>query len=212
MFDRYEAHHYDGPELPAELSEIEQRLGRMKLALPRVDRDQLMFAAGSAAASQDGPAMHIARPSWSEHQFALGRSWLASRFWPAATATMTAATVLLATMLIRQSPPAKESPELVATQVTVNPQPALAVAQPDLETTNPWSARWSSWPWAGPPSSGYLATRHAALMHGLAALDREAFAEETGGRPVDTRERPATARELLQELLPEPISPLGARS
>src|SRR3954453_7756406 len=91
------------PEIAPELRALERQLRRMTPAAPLVDRDRLMFAAGQAAVSadarQDGHAaydragrpLRTARPSWA-----------ARRFWPAATFTMTAATLLLATMLVWQ--------------------------------------------------------------------------------------------------------------
>jgi len=58
-----------------------------------------------------------------------------------------------------------------------------------------------AWPWSGRQPRGYLGVRYVALTQGVAALDRE-FPTAVG----DTSEPapPATARQLLEELLPKP--------
>ena len=95
-------------ELAPELAALQRQLAQqLTPAAPRVDRDQLMFDAGRAAerASQDGRAIYLAGPSWAGRTGPNVRatgSASARRFWPAATATMTAATILLSALLVWQ--------------------------------------------------------------------------------------------------------------
>src|SRR5262245_23404099 len=96
MFDEQEPDEF---ELAPELLVFRQELDKLQPAAPRIDRDQLMWNAGRAAArtGQDGRDIHIAGPSWA------GR--FRRHIWPAATATMTAATLLLSAMLLWQRSP-----------------------------------------------------------------------------------------------------------
>jgi hypothetical protein len=127
-----------------------------------------------------------------------------SYFWPAATATMTAATLLLSAMLVWRSPDAIDTPQVTTVVEAAKPQVVATPAVVSTEPSDIWPANWSIWPALGPPTSGYLAVRHAALTQGLAPLEHESFNAGYDGTPSETRARPpATARELLQELLPE---------
>src|SRR5688500_8952861 len=76
-------------ELTPELAALERQLSALSLSPPRIDRDKLMVQAGRAAASRPRWSINLASPPW-------GRS----RIWPASTAAMPAASVLLATMLV----------------------------------------------------------------------------------------------------------------
>ena len=143
MHDEQESHEHP---LPAELAALERHLAALTPAAPRVDRDRLMFAAGRASAMAGG-SPSVARPQ-------PPTVWL----WPAATALMTAATILLATMLVWQ----RDEAEPLAS----NPQ-AVDVA----------------------------------LTQGIGALDREFRAVNGAASELPP---PATARQLLEELLPTP--------
>jgi hypothetical protein len=125
-------------------------------------------------------------------------------FWPAATATMTAATLLLSAMLVWRAPHAVNTPPVTTLAEATKPQVVATPAVLATEPSDAWPANWSIWPALGPPTSGYLAVRHVALTQGLAALDHESLNTGHDGTPSETRARPpATARELLRELLPE---------
>lgn len=136
---------------------------------------------------------------------------------------MTAASVLLAAMLVFRSPPAFDQPHVADVAVTqpsedasdegihapADAEPTPTVADAAYATTD----RWSAWPWSGPPTTGYLAARHVALTWGIAALERRSAATTTDsvGTNGGASRPPATARELLRELLPEAAPPTGAR-
>src|SRR5262245_36381221 len=116
MFDEQKSNEN---ELTPDLAAFERQLRGLAhgLAAPRIDRDQLMLAAGRAAAEGPVPATPRAARS---------RAWL----WPAATFTMTAATLFLATMLVWQN-----HEHAIALQQAMapgnhdlasNPQPAVA--------------------------------------------------------------------------------------
>jgi len=168
-------------QLPAELAEIERKLAGFTPAAVRVVRDQLMFAAGQA-------------------QAAAGRARASSRFWPAATAMMTAASILLAATLLLQH--------------DVDRMAAKPQAASDVDTTDKafgdapdgnnnefvrFDASHNAWPWSARPTSGYLGLRYVALTQGVGAIGDRPIA--ANGAP-DEPSPPATARELLQELLP----------
>jgi hypothetical protein len=186
MFDEREPKQF---ELAAELKMLEKQLAALKVAAPSIDRDRLMFAAGQAAA---------ARPRWPG--YIAGPSWAGSRFWPAATATMTAATVLLATMLAwRERPPNTVRPILVAPPIAEVRQPAhAAVAR--VKEVQPGNR--SDWQFAHRPASGYLGIRQIALTEGVGAIPSSVA---TSGASVvagsDERVSPATVRGLLNEFV-----------
>jgi hypothetical protein len=165
------------PALPAELARLEEQLAGMSPNAPHVDRDRLMFDAGAASA-QPGRLGYIAEPSW-----------LGGRFWHAATVTMTAATVVLAAMLLRQRDVDHElaampsSAEIAATTEAAEPAVGPSLLLP---------------PDRIPP--GYLGVRHVALTQGVGALDEKTSV--SSGLNGDVRP-PATSRELLEELLPK---------
>jgi hypothetical protein len=168
------------PELPAELAALERQLTQLTPAAPRVDRDQLMFAAGRTSRSAE-------------------RSWTGSWFWPAATALSTAATILLATLLVwqRNGLPSDAMRPTVTTNNVAAPEDAndfrsLVADRPAW----PWSDRWSD-----RMPSGYLGVRYVALTQGVAALDRGI---PTAVGDASEPSPPATAQQLLEELLPKP--------
>jgi hypothetical protein len=177
--------------LPAELAALEQRLAAFTPAAVRVDRDRLMFAAGRVAAVVGG-SPSVVRPQ--PHT-----AW----YWPAATVLMTAASILLAVMLVRQTEwrPMTAKPaasHLVGTSDnTVKP-----AAGSDSIQFDQLAADRGSWPWSARPTSGYLALRYVALTQGVGAI---------GGRPAaangvpDEPTPPPTARELMEELLPAAV-------
>ena len=163
--------------LPPELAGLEEQLAAMSPNAPRIDRDRLMFAVG-AASVRPGRLGNIAEPSW-----------LGGRLWPAAGAMMTAATVVLAAMLLRQRDADHEmaampsSAEIAATTEAAEPAVGPSLLLPSDRI---------------PP--GYLGVRYVALTQGVGALDEETSV--SSGLNGDVRP-PATSRELLEELLPK---------
>jgi hypothetical protein len=137
-------------------------------------------------------------------------------FWPTATAAMTAATVLLATMLIMRSgqvasrPPGSEMAPVVE---VVDQRPSAAPGGDVMAVNVDGSDVMKSapiWPWATPPTTGYLAIRYVALTQGVAALDHDALTGTTGNNRTsgDESRPPVNSRQLLEELLLE-IAPRG---
>ena len=181
MFDETEIGEF---RLAAEAAALQQQLAKLDLAPPRLDRDALMFAAGRAAGLQQSTMPNI------RHRAA----WL----WPAATAITTAASLLLAAMLVQQSQPRG------AAQQAANPQAAVAerVEVAEVRRLRSDDAAMLSMPRA---TSGYLGLRHLALTQGVAALETERLMANGRGTGLDapSRPAPANARDLFNELLHE---------
>lgn len=208
MFDEHEPAEL---ELTPDLAAIERQLARLTPAAPRIDRDRLMFAAGQAAArstwsenfsTEPRRLGYIAGPSRAGEILARP-SRAGGWFWPASTATMTAATLLLATMLVWQ-----RAAQPIAAQSSTPPLPTtVATAPPDQSvgatgSITPAAVQSENfgWPIVSPPTTGYLGLRYIALTRGVGELEthnRTASSDfETSGNT------PATQRELLRELLP----------
>jgi hypothetical protein len=188
------------PEIAPELNALEQQLHRMTPAAPRIDRDRLMYAAGHAAAlgesGRDGWAMY--HRAGSSHAVA-SPSWGARRFWPAATFIMTAATLLLATMLVwqRQAHPFASQVDVLppfTTQASEQPRMAIAPAPSESATSSFGS------PTLLHPSNGYLGIRYAALTRGVDAWRPTPQTSAGDGDLYD--EAPRTQCKMLEELLP----------
>lgn len=175
MSDQNESERY---ELPAELATLEKNVAVMLPAMPRVDRDQLMFAAGMVRGERRG---------------ARGRNWL----WPTATALATAASLLLAVALWRQTSSPNGPKRVIAIQPAVNPQSA--------ELDEVIVDRFTAAPWSDLTNSGYLGLRNIALARGVGALPQEPqFAGAQSQRSQSAAPyAPTTSRDLLKELLPE---------
>ncbi len=194
MFDEREPAEF---ELTPDLAAVERKLARLTPAAPRIDRDRLMFEAGRAAA----------RPRWPV--YIAGPSWAGLRFWPAATAAMTAATLLLATMLVWERGAALD------VGGEAKPQAALArvddragdgevrlAPRPDVSTAG-WFAFQQ-------PASGYLGVRYIALTRGVGAL--EPSFQAAGGDRDSSNDAPRTQRDMLNELLPSSPRAMNPRS
>ena len=184
MSDRNESDQY---ELPAELAALENSLAAMMPLMPRVDRDQLMFAAGMAR---------------SEARGARGKKWL----WPAATALATAASLLLAVALWRQTSSPNGPKRVIAIQPAVIPQSA--------ELDEVIVDRFTDAPWSDLTNSGYLGLRNIALARGVGALPQvPQFAGAQSQRSQSAAPyAPTTSRDLLKELLLEDASDSQPRS
>jgi hypothetical protein len=192
------------PEIAPELIALERHLRGMTPAVPRIDRDQMMFAAGQAAGAatatepgRDGRAMydragrplHIAGPSWA------GR-----RFWPAATFTMTAATLLLATIFVwqRQSfQVASHGNEQLPTTIAVSAQPHMGMADSPVRSE---ASPFVSPAFQQAARNGYLSIRYAALTRGVDAW--RPSSQPSAGDGDSDNETPRTQRKMLEELLP----------
>jgi hypothetical protein len=207
MYDKRESHEQ---ELAPELAALEVQLRGITPAALRVDRDRLMFAAGKAAISadggQDGRAMYdrAGRP----HDM-VSPSWAARRFWPAATFAMTAATLLLATMLVwqRQAHPfASQGDALPPSMNQTSEQSLVAIAPSPGQLTR---SSFGS-PTFQQPSSGYLGIRYVALTRGVDAWEPSSQASAGDDDSID--ETPRTQREMLEEVLPSSRHQLNPRS
>jgi hypothetical protein len=171
------------------LEAIERQLARLAPVSLSIDRDRLMFEAGRASIAQPRRLGYLADPSR-----------VGARFWPIATATMTAASLLLATMLVwqRQNLPIAEQSianGIVVRAVEKTPATAANAARP--EVTNAFVS-------ALPRSStGYLGVRNIALTQGIGALQPTvaANAEPRSSLEPASSKQP-TSRELMDELLP----------
>lgn len=207
MFDEHEPAEF---ALTPDLAAIERQLARLTPAAPRIDRDRLMFAAGRDAAIS---AQRLCQTEPSPNPSLHGRGSDAAAtlrvagphrwFWPAATATMTAATLLLATMLVWQraaQPVAAQSatPPLPTTVATAPPDQTVdATGSITLATAQPENF---GWPMVSPPTTGYLGLRYIALTRGVGELEKH---NRTANSDFNTSgNTPATQRELLRELLP----------
>ncbi len=201
MYDEQESHEH---ELAPELASLERQLRGVTPLTARVDRDRLMFAAGQAASTassaepgQNGRAMYdeTGRPL-----YIAGPSWAGRRFWTAATFTMTAATLLLATMLVwqrRQQPIGQQAAPMQPTVVAINNSHDIDADRPAQLTTR------NQWPSIPSANSGYLGARYVALTRGIGALSSELQSSVNDDEaPPDNRANPATSRGLLKELLP----------
>ncbi len=210
-------HQPDERPLPAELAAVERQLAGLAPTAPRIDRDRLMFEAGRAAADAESRAVHLgegASAARSRQEPSPGQGTLTPTlshgergrrgwFWPAATATMTAATVLLAVMLVRQDRQSG-APQLVS----VPPDKATVetpAAEPRLERDGDESLMLAqsqeAWPLRGQPTRGYLGARYVALTRGVDALaDNWRPAVVRGGGDASPHE-PQTSREMLEEML-----------
>jgi hypothetical protein len=198
------------PEIAPELIALERQLRGMTPAVPRIDRDQMMFAAGQAAApvhaGQDGRAMYDR--AGNPHHIA-GPFRAGGRFWPAATFTMTAATLLLATMLVWQRQTlgvASQStlPLPTATQAIEQPSEVIARSPVQFASSTLGLRAFQR------PTSGYLGVRYAALVRGVDALEPSSQASTDDAD--SSNDTPQTQRNLLEELLPSARRPMNPRS
>lgn len=172
--------------------EVEHALAGLAPLPARVDRDLLMYRAGQAAAAR-GPAS-VRR---------------GTRFWQATTGLMTAATVALAFMQFRH-PEASSKAPLVAAE---SGEPTVVVGvdevPPSPPVVPPAPARIVPSPLLrADPSRNYLALRTAVLTWGVETWPTD-YREPVRNASQSAPERPTSARDLLEELLPaSPAPPL----
>jgi hypothetical protein len=180
------------PEVPPELLAIERHLAQLAPAPPQIDRDKLMFAAGRAAGESAALAAR------------LRVSGVARWLWPAATATMAAASLLLGMMLVWRNdhPPLAAENSLASSARTNLPPHDIAIASVDSALPPTLNDHAGSWLAGG--DGGYLALRQIALTRGVGALNSDSLSSNGRGTTVtEPPPPPATARDLLNELLPE---------
>jgi hypothetical protein len=191
MFERNEN---KDTELTPQFTAFERRLAQLDVAPLHVDRDRLMFDAGRAAGREDCFA------SATGHRPKGGRVAGAPRwFWPSAAAMTTAACLSLAAMLVwwndaalvAQGDAKPQADAEVETQIAP-PEAQLAVL-PDISN------------WAVRPAGGYLEKRYIALTRGVGEL-RPDIGDGISHQPGGSAQ-PATARELLRELVPHRALP-----
>jgi hypothetical protein len=200
MYDEQESRQH---ELAPELAALERQLRGIEPTAPAVDRDRLMFDAGRASVAGEGAKQtHAMYDETGRPLYAAAPSWTASRFWPAATFAMTAATLLLATMLVWQNQQQR------VVRDTVPLQPAIAVDSDshDFVLQRPERfARRSSIPAI---NSGYLGLRYVALTCGVGALpsDIEPASAGNSESTIKNSAAPTTQRGLLREFLPSSSS------
>jgi hypothetical protein len=200
MYDEQESRE---PEIAPELIALERQLRGMSPTMPRIDRDQMMFAAGQAAGAalmaapgQHGRAMYddAGRP-----MYMVGPSWAGRRFWPAVAVTMTAATLLLAVQLVWQRQADSFASQGDALPQFINQaseQPRMAISPPPGESA---TSSFGS-PVFQQPTSGYLGIRYAALTRGVDAW--RPSSQTSAGDGDSYSEAPRTQRKMLEELLP----------
>jgi hypothetical protein len=194
MFDKQES---EKSPLTPELAALEQQLMDLELAPLRLDRDRLMFDAGRAAErSNHSPAATL--------RVAGASRW----FWPTAAAMMTAACVVLAAMLVwrddgalvaqQQTKPQSEEPREIGIATVDTP------SRDELREVERLAVRSGTSIWSTRPTSGYLGMRHVALTRGVGqlSLDPSIIGENGNARNNGDSAKPATARELFQELVP----------
>jgi hypothetical protein len=195
-----------------ELNSFAAELAALRPRSDRLDRDRLMFLAGQASVGSQKC-----------------RRTTRSRFWPAATATMTAAAAALLVMFVasprveiierivavptqaggegvRPAPDAAIQPEAIERRPATEPRRA---AQP---TTSRFAAALAGWlPASDGPSPratmSYPGVRDAVLAHGLDSLPTPPSAAG-GNREPDSV--PSSYRSLRESLLE--IEPAGSPS
>jgi hypothetical protein len=169
-----------------ELEAIERRLAGLTVTPLEADRDGLMFDMGRAAgrAEYETAAMPL---------MAGARRWI----WPASSALLAAACIVLAAMLVWQ-----QDAMTVAVQDDVPPvNSELQVEWPPAEVFRDerLASRMDAPTFSVRPTGGYLETRYIALTQGVGDLE---VGNGTDDSPSPGDALPsATPRKLLEEFL-----------
>lgn len=117
---------FDEHKIPPELAELERRLGAINVPPAKIDRDELLFQSGWAAAmaeveNQQAPAARLSE----------NRNWI----WPAMTGAMATVAAVLAVILFLE--PATNQPNSVVTNSAVESEPGQTDLKPAPEDTEP---------------------------------------------------------------------------
>jgi len=188
--------------LAPELVALERQLLGLTPALPRIDRDRLMFEAGRASVQmieEPSPTPSLRRrgiDAAASLRAAGHHGW----FWPAATALTTAASLLLATMLVFQN-----RSQFVAEQSNAPSAPDESSNITQVSNDLP-AEQFARRDWSMKPvlNDGYLGIRYIAVTAGIGALP-DNFQSAATVREVPDKNKPsepATVRNLMNELLP----------
>jgi len=191
MFDGRESEELS---LTPELELLERQLAGLDIAPVQLDRDRLMFDAGRAAERRD-------------REFSTAAIVVDSRrwHWPAATAMMTAACVMLAAMLVWRDDASligKQQAKPQAVELRFIEKPT----REDLREVERLAANAGQMMWPRRPAGGYLEKRYIALTRGVSEM--QPADEGTGSLQPHDSKHPSTARDLFREL----ISPSGFSS
>lgn len=193
MFDRDESKDF---ELTPELAALERQLAGLDAAPLQLNRDWLMFEAGRAAGRTDRDLAATLRvagaPRW---------------FWPSAAAMLTAACVVLAAMLIWPEGSALVTQRDAMLRATTLPELGAPASQ-DRSQVERLAERAPPLYQSIRPVGGYLEQRYIALT---GAIGDTRFNGGGATTPSTDAAQPATARDLLRDLLP-PIAPSPSRS
>ncbi|HEX4414822.1 MAG TPA: hypothetical protein VH107_14400 [Lacipirellulaceae bacterium] len=185
MFDEREPAE---PELTPELQALEGKLARLSPAAVRLDRDRLMFEAGM------GAGRAASEPSPSPSLKGQRNVWV----WRGGAALMTAASLVLATMLVwqrqefdvalREAKQPAVAPQLASAQPTASSPPA---AVPEVSTAN-WIALRQ-------PAAGYLGIRYTAVTRGVDAIESES---RDGSASRSSHQLERNERDIMNDFLP----------
>jgi hypothetical protein len=177
------------PELTPDLKAIEGKLARLVPAGARVDRDRLMYEAGRAA------TVAVNEPFPSPSLQGRGSVWV----WRGVSAFMTAASLMLGTMLVWQRHSfemalQQQNQPVIAPQLASVQQPAGSprLAPPDIRTAN-WIALRQ-------PATGYLGVRFTALTRGVDAIDSDGREGSSSGASGQQIER--SQRDIMNDFFP----------
>jgi hypothetical protein len=181
MFGKQESNEF---RIPTELAALEKQLAGLTAAPVRVDRDRLMFEAGRAAGARI------------EDQGSRSQLPLRSRFWPMATATMTAAAIVLAAMLMWPRDRQTEGGQMVASHAGPT---RLQTGESDAVDVHRLAKYPPTWLGIDRALSGYLGIRDVALARGVDALEYDS--PEVRSDTIEPAPR-MDSRELINELLP----------
>jgi hypothetical protein len=188
MFDEREPAE---PELTPDLKAIEGKLSRLVPAGARVDRDRMMYEAGRAAERA------TYEPSASPSLRRRGNVWV----WRGVSAFMTAASLLLGTMLVWQ----QQALEVAQREQTQRPVPQQIVSeQQPANSASPAAPtapdiRMANWIALQQPGNGYLGIRYTALTRGVDAIESD---DMLRGSREPAREVERTQRDMMQDFLP----------
>ncbi len=167
--------------LPSELAAFEARLRKQPLDRVEIDRDELMYQAGWAAA-----------------EAARKMRWL----WPTTSGVLAASVLVLATFLLNgpEEPPMTTIAEVAPPKIEVT-VPAPVDETPIVSHPTRYPSRWAQPRWT--QRSPFLAMRDRALR--MEFDEPASFAGPASFVEIDDDYAPkaVTARELMQEFLGE---------